>query len=215
MIEWKALKSDLMANSYHYEFAVFEEFALKPSMNNDTMVADPEAPGGHTNNMRLGFALGELNKHMALAVQSIWEAAFRRFVRACANEVLGEDSDRDQRLRRANVAELGKTLRDIRGVDLDDLPGGPTLQQMVLVGNVVRHGDGVSCAKLRETAPDLWLGNVHEGMEGVDLHDVADDLCIRDSDVLRFADVVGTFWAEVAQTYHEQHSSKAAPWAHE
>lgn len=217
MIGWHALKSDLLTGRFTYEFGVFEEYALRPSLENEAMMMDAEAPGGFGSNLRLGFAMAELNKHMALAVQSIWEAAFRRFVRSCAHEVLGEDSTRenhlrDAQLRKATVERLGAALQEIRGVALADLPGGATLLKMVLIGNVVRHGDGPSCAKLREEAPDLWLGNVHEGMDGVDLHDVADDLCIRTGDVARFAQTVSEFWLAVSETYRAQNPVEAPAW---
>lgn len=134
-----------------------------------------------------------------------------------AHEVLGEDGNRgnhlrDAQLRKATVERLGVALQEMRGVALADLPGGATLLQMVLIGNVVRHGDGPSCAKLRDEAPDLWLGNVHEGMEGVDLHDAADDLCIRSGDVARFAATVSAFWLGVNETYAAQNPVEVPAW---
>jgi hypothetical protein len=200
VIDWKPLNSDWLASDFSYQFGVFRTYALQPSIRNEAMFMNPDAAGGHTSNMRLFLALAELNKHMALAVQSAWERDFRRFVRSCATEVRGEDRQRDDRLRTATVEGLGKALEEARGVRFAELPGGETLTKMVLVGNVVRHGDGPSCARLREVAPDLWLGNVHEGMEGVDLRDVADDLSIRTSVVEGFAETVADFWMRIIHT---------------
>lgn len=42
------------------------------------------------------------------------------------------------------------------GLDLDRLGVQADLTELLLVGNVVRHGEGPSCERLRGLAPKLW-----------------------------------------------------------
>jgi hypothetical protein len=72
------------------------------------------------------------------------------------------------------------------------------LKELHLVANVVRHGEGRSCAELRAVAPQLW------DSPPLDYYDLApgpvpasDELRIRPDDLRRYARAVVRFWGHV------------------
>jgi hypothetical protein len=46
---------------------------------------------------------------------------------------------------------------DTLGLDLSSLPSWPVIDELRLVANVVKHGEGDSAEKLRETRPELFV----------------------------------------------------------
>lgn len=79
-----------------------------------------------------------------------------------------------------------------------DLPGlrlEADLRELLLVGNVVRHGEGGACESLRAQAPRLWD---YEPSEYVDLvagpPATSEQMRIRDDDLVRYIRATTRFW---------------------
>lgn len=79
------------------------------------------------------------------------------------------------------------------GIDQREL--ADDLTQMFVVANVVRHGEGPSCEKLRAQAPELW------GDDGSDYQDLlagppvpSEHLRIRKNDLVRYIRATTRFW---------------------
>jgi hypothetical protein len=66
----------------------------------------------------------------------------------------------------------------------------PDLNQLRLVANVVKHGDGKSCDDLQKSAPWLFEGHIYH----FDIFSKADSLELKPADFTRYARAVSTFW---------------------
>lgn len=193
------MQADLMISSFVLEFGYFEEFILDhvyETLANRLM--DPDAEGSH--NWRVLLALSQLNNQLALAIQAIWETQFRRWLRACASEVHGDDRE-GANIKRLPIDRLDRHLLDLRGVRLADMPGGAALKELTLVGNVVRHGDGPSAAQLTASAEDIWTTPPTIG-EGTLSEENSDKLMVSDARLKRYADAVQQFWFASSRALH-------------
>lgn len=81
------------------------------------------------------------------------------------------------------------------GLDLEGPGLRADLVELLLVGNVVRHGEGGSCDRLRAAAPDLWI---YAPSQYVDIvagePPVSELMRIRDEDLARYVRAAGRFW---------------------
>ena len=204
----KAMQADLMISSFVLEFGYFEEFVLDHVCDAIAdRLMDPNAEGSH--NWRVLLALGQLNNQLALVIQAIWETQFRRWLRACALEAHGNDRE-GANIKRLPIDRLDQHLLDLRGVRLKDVPGGAVLKELVLVGNVVRHGDGPSAAQLVATAQDIWTAAPTIG-DGTLSEENADKLVLSDARLKRYADAVQQFWFALSRALHA--TFEDPPWA--
>ena len=84
---------------------------------------------------------------------------------------------------------------DHAGIDLNNSSLGADLIQMFVAANVVRHGEGRSCERLRTMAPELWDA---AALDYLDLlpgePKPSETLRIRPSDILRYLRATTRFW---------------------
>ena len=84
---------------------------------------------------------------------------------------------------------------DHASIDLDNSGLGSDLIQMFVAANVVRHGEGRSCERLRTMAPELWDAMASDYL---DLRPgepkPSETLRIRPSDILRYLRAATQFW---------------------
>lgn len=81
------------------------------------------------------------------------------------------------------------------GIDVGQGELGADLTEMFLVANVVRHGEGSSCEKLKTIAPALWenaASDYHELMAGPRIP--SERLRIRTGDLVRYIRATTCFW---------------------
>jgi hypothetical protein len=149
-LEWEPLKADGAASTYSLEFSYFDEFVLRHAVDAiaEKLISE-EAIGSH--NLRVNIGLSMLQRHLALSIQALWETHFRRWLRECAAEIRGDDSLATD-IKHRYFEQLEAILSDLRHISLSEIPGGELLKEATLVGNVIRHGDGRSAAKLVATA---------------------------------------------------------------
>ncbi|MDO8173220.1 hypothetical protein [Acetobacter tropicalis] len=102
-----------------------------------------------------------------------------------------------------NWGKLLKECAKIGSLDLTVNEMADDLEEMHLVANVVRHGDGRSCQELKAQAPSLW------DSPSLDYSDVvpgptpvSDNLRVRPNDLLRYARAVFRFWGNVDRLPH-------------
>ena len=95
-------------------------------------------------------------------------------------------------------AELLAFCAEHAKIDLIALGLRADLNELLLVGDVMRHGEGPSAAYLRRVAPGLWD---HEPTGCADtttgLLPASESLHIREGDLDRYARAMGRFWAHV------------------
>jgi hypothetical protein len=81
------------------------------------------------------------------------------------------------------------------GLDLNAIGIQTNLRELLLVGNVVRHGDGPSCTHLRNAAPSLWS---YEPCAYVDIvagpPRISELMRIQAADLARYARAGALFW---------------------
>lgn len=81
------------------------------------------------------------------------------------------------------------------GIDLTVDCLGEDLTQMFVVANVVRHGEGPSCDRLRALAPELWDGASSDYLDLLPGKPVASEhLRIRKTDLVRYIRAATRFW---------------------
>ena len=80
-------------------------------------------------------------------------------------------------------------------IDLTHDGLGQKLTQMFVVANVVRHGEGRSCERLRALAPDLWDDDPVDYYDLVPGTPVASEhVRIRKADLMRYIHATTKFW---------------------
>jgi hypothetical protein len=81
------------------------------------------------------------------------------------------------------------------GIDLGEAGLGDCLVEMFVGANVVRHGEGPSCARLRAVAPALWdddLSDYADLLAGPPLP--SEHLRVREQDLIRYIRAATRFW---------------------
>jgi hypothetical protein len=81
------------------------------------------------------------------------------------------------------------------GIDVGQSELGADLTEMFMVANVVRHGEGWSCEKLKAIAPALWddaAKDYHDLLAGPPIP--SEHLRIRMSDLVRYIRATARFW---------------------
>jgi hypothetical protein len=163
---WK----NCMADVYNYRYgAIAKEFltlVVNPSLDAlDAQVKhwkDSDDPVA-------GFIISDLSElifktRMAfcLSIQSLWEQQIRTYLAGCLGE-LGINPFPVCNRRGANSVqtvfwgdELNTVFERLRGIALPSFASFESLDLLMLVGNVCRHGDGSSSTRLWGIRPDLW-----------------------------------------------------------
>lgn len=81
------------------------------------------------------------------------------------------------------------------GIDMKQSELGADLTEMFMVANVVRHGEGSSCEKLKTIAPALWddaANDYRDLLAGPRI--VSEHLRIRTRDLVRYIRATTRFW---------------------
>ena len=81
------------------------------------------------------------------------------------------------------------------GIDVGQGELGADLTEMFMVANVVRHGEGSSCEKLKTIAPALWddaANDYHDLLVGPPVP--SEHLRIRTGDLVRYIRATTRFW---------------------
>jgi hypothetical protein len=124
----------------------------------------------------------EAAKAFALTLDGMFERQLTRWTAAHGATTIGWEGALK---RAARIASL----------DLDTVGIAQDLNELHLVANVARHGEGGSCAKLQSLAPQLW-DNPYQ-----DYYDLAPGpvpaselLRIRLDDLRRYARAIARFW---------------------
>ena len=110
-----------------------------------------------------------------------------------------------EELKRAPFDKLEKALRKLRNVDFSEIPEGQDLLELVLVGNVARHGDGPSVIRLKEFRPHPWRNEAFARPDPdfiyLEEDEVTDFLIVSPEDIQRYATAAIMFWQRVNGSY--------------
>lgn len=140
------------------------------------------------------YTANEAAKAYALTVAAVFERQLSVWARSIL--AVGAARPPGKNLRYEALLELCAAHA---GIDLPRLGLADDLIELLLVGNVVRHGEGPSCDKLRTLAPALWD---YEPSEYVDIvtgsPPVSEQMRIREADLARYVRAVAQFWGHAA-----------------
>ncbi len=215
---WK----NCMADVYNYRYgAIAQEFlalVVNPSLDAlDAQVKHWE----HSDDQISHFMLGDLSEliyktRMAfcLSIQSLWEQQIRTYLAGCQQE-LGINPFPVSNRRRANSVqtvywgdELNTVFERLRGIALPSFASFKSLDLLMLVGNVCRHGDGSSSVKLWGARPELWP--TYHGPENESLRSTLTDQAppVQSMQIPRemledFVDKICLFWEDTNYIYEE------------
>lgn len=81
------------------------------------------------------------------------------------------------------------------GIDLGQSEVGTDLTEMFMVANVVRHGEGTSCERLKTIAPALWddaASDYYDLLVGQPIS--SEHVKIRSGDLVRYIQATTRFW---------------------
>lgn len=163
------------------------------------LVPEDAPPGGVTSDADAFFEAARIGTHNALCVEArmafalTMGAAFERHLRLWLVTKLPERRKALQR--EPGWSNVLAHVSSLTGTDMATLPINIDLEELWLLVSTARHGDGGSCATLREKAPDLWQHLTAEQIaEAVDEGTATFNMQVGDADLGRYAHAVLSFW---------------------
>lgn len=149
-----------------------------------------------------------------LALQSLWEKQLRTYLQGCARE-LNLDPQVIATIEKATWKQLDSLFERIRGVPLTAFDEYASLNLLHLLGNVCRHGGGLSLNRLATEHPELWA-QVEQAAavppppgSPIEPARTAGNLHISLALLTSLAAAVDSFWAETEYIYNESIERKA------
>lgn len=135
------------------------------------------------------YTANEAAKAFALTLAAVFERQLSIWARAIEAE--------DSAARPASTKFHGflEFCAEYAAVNLEEYGLADDLSQMFLVANVVRHGEGGSCDKLRNVAPALWddgLSDYTDLLAGPT--NISERLRVRADDLRRYIRATVRFW---------------------
>lgn len=149
-----------------------------------------------------------------LSIQSLWEQQIRTYLVGCEQQ-LGINPFPVSGRRVANSVqsvywgdELNAVFERLRGIALPSFASFESLDLLMLVGNVCRHGDGTSSAKLWRVRPDLWpayhdTDNPYLASSIADAVPPVQSLQLPRELLADFVDNICLFWEDTNYIYEE------------
>ncbi|MCP1213782.1 hypothetical protein [Acetobacter okinawensis] len=135
------------------------------------------------------YTLNEAAKAFVLTLAGVFERQLSIWARSIQDAGLA-----DMTRLRGYESLLGGCAK-IAGIDLACDGLGNELTQMFVVANVVRHGEGQSCNRLRALAPQLWddaATDYYDLLPGTPA--ASEHLRIRPRDLIRYIKATTRFW---------------------
>lgn len=135
------------------------------------------------------YTANEAAKAFALTLAAVFERQLSIWARA----VHLEDTTRIEKAR--GFQDFLAVCAEHASIDIKQSALGAHLTEMLLVANVVRHGEGSSCEKLRAVAPILWdneANDYYDLLAGPRIS--SENLRIRMRDLVRYIWATTRFW---------------------
>jgi hypothetical protein len=143
------------------------------------------------------YMANEAAKAYALTVAAIFERQLHTFVAQLRNigQIAPPPPPKSGKPKAPKYGELLEAAAQFATVELDGLGLRSHLDELLLVANVVRHGEGDSCRRLQVFAPHLWA---YDPEQYVDLSpgpaSISETMRILGADLVRYGVAAMTFW---------------------
>ncbi|TGQ95945.1 hypothetical protein EN851_03270 [Mesorhizobium sp. M8A.F.Ca.ET.208.01.1.1] len=186
--------SEQLPRIFQANLARLYERIIEPAM--DGLVVHPILEDGEARSMdefldRAGaqvdnYTSNEAAKSFVLTLAAVFERQLSSWARAMGLVDLAKlRGFQEHLLACANLASIDLAIGDL----------GTELTEIFTVANVVRHGEGASCERLRAMAPALWSDTASDYvdlMPGPRLP--SENLRIRRNDLVRYIRATTRFW---------------------
>jgi hypothetical protein len=131
----------------------------------------------------------EARRCFALTLAGVFERQLRIWVRSHVHEA--EKAGVATRKFQPLLEEAGAR----HGLDLGTNKVGQAIEELYLLANAVRHGDGPSVGKLRAYAPHLWqYPTVVHATQSEEQAILSEGIQVADADFIRYMRAVTRFW---------------------
>jgi hypothetical protein len=181
--------SDPVAMEAQADLDRFFDRIIKPTLiefQSGTDIAGGEAPDMDTflDNCRQvthNALCYEIRRNFALIIGATFERHLRLWLAHGA-------PSRQAAIERMRWPELVETIDELRGLKLRDMNFGEDIDELWLVTNAVRHGEGQSATNLADARPGLW------NHLPADRAMLVRDMRVRDADLYRYVLAAFKFW---------------------
>ncbi|SET44033.1 hypothetical protein [Pseudomonas graminis] len=162
--------TNCLADVYTYRYGpIAQEFltlVINPSLDAlDVQVKhweESDDPVSHFILSDLSELIYKTRMAFCLAIQSLWEQQIRTYLAGCLQQLSINPFPVSNRRGAHSVQtvfwgdELNTVFERLRGIPLPSFASFESLDLLMLVGNVCRHGDGCSSVRLWSIRRDLW-----------------------------------------------------------
>ncbi|MEE4371644.1 hypothetical protein V2J67_04645 [Pseudomonas alliivorans] len=211
-----------MADVYNYRYGpIANEFltlVVNPSLDAlDSQVKyweESEDPVSHFVLADLHELINKTRMAFCLSIQSLWEQQIRTYLAGCEQQ-LGINPFPVSKRKGANSVqtvywgdELNAVFERLRGIPLSSFSSYESLNLLMLVGNVCRHGDGHSSKILWNARPDLWPSHHNSDSQVLSFSEMSKPPPVSSMQIPRemladFVDKICLFWEDANYIYEE------------
>ncbi len=171
---WKHSVADVCANNYGNVVQDYLSLVVEPSLlalrrrSDELMAMSDDVFFGKAFQIGDHLAL-EQKAAMAfcLGIQSLWEQQIRTYMASCTrqfftpavgdNQIFKAVEDEIEKIQKVGWGpDFNKSFMKARGLDFLKFQSYDSLDLLMLLGNVCRHGEGSAARRLREKHKYLW-----------------------------------------------------------
>lgn len=216
---WKNCWADI--HTYRYG-AIAQEFlahVVNPSLDAlDAQIAEHRKSDDPVSEFYISDLTELINKtRMAfcLSIQSLWEQQIRAYLHGCQKQ-LGINPfpispwKKNETIHSATWGrELDTVFLKLRGIPLTIFASYKKLDLLQTVGNVCRHGDGDSSARLWQISPEFWPLHSSDAEFKQNGNVPSVQMMVLPRRLLaEFVDAICLFWDDMEYIYNESISPK-------
>lgn len=215
---WKNCKADV----YNYRYGPIANEFLTLVVNPSLDALDAQVKYWQESEDGLShFMLSDLTElvyktRMAfcLSIQSLWEQQIRAYLSGCHQELGIDPFPAPSRRGAKSVqtvywgSELNMVFEKLRGIALPSFSSYESLDLLMLVGNVCRHGDGHSSKTLWNARPELWPTHHNSDNQMLSSSErgktpPVDSMQIPRELLQEFVEKIILFWEDINYIYEE------------
>lgn len=190
------LITDQLPRIFQANLARLFERVIQPAMEALPIHSSLESGEAATMNQFLNRAAAQVDNYTANEAAKAFTltlaATFERQLSIWARAVHRDDATDMPEAR--GFQDYLTLCAELAGIDVGQGALGADLTEMFMAANVVRHGEGSSCDRLKTMAPALWdaANDYHDLLAGPPI--ASEHLRIRTGDLVRYIRATTRFW---------------------
>jgi len=208
---WINCYADILAGKHSQTIRSYYADIVRPSLLTLEQKADEllstDNPGDVFDHSDILELISETKIAFCLAIQSIWERQFRDYVKRCEMD-LNRIQSKSTQIQNASWRELQDYFHRLRDISVETFPSFNELDNLQLLGNACRHGDGRSSKELYIRLPQLWQVPSPIACNEKGYIPAFAQMDIPCSQIESFVEAIAEFWNDTYYIYHESLKSK-------